>query len=626
MASLDERPANAPAEVGRTSGRERLIVAALLLLALAIRLGGLFHDLPFSYYGDELHLMKRAMSLGAGDLNPHWFHKPAFLMYVLLFVYGLYYLAGAALGRFESVDAFAGHFLNNHGPFLLMGRVVVLLCGVAIVYFVYRIGRRLSAGREVAVCGALMAAVTPALVSTSQQIKADAPCALLMLVSLLCYLRDLDSDEGKLRWLVGAGLAAGFAMGTKYYGLVLLPSYGLWEIGRRLRGAQDNLWLVRRLFLVTGLFVIGFFVVSPYNFIDPTWAGEVKRKVATALGGGVPVFEIDASREYLPGPGAWVGAGLDFLRRLVDRSGMGLPLAALFVVGLLASLSKARAYGRWGLIVLPTAIFLGLSVVFAPYHAQSRHLAAIVPLLCLFTWPAASAVAGILTLSASRRRKLAQATVGLLAVVSLGRSVASNMDMMRLDSRTLAYRWVVENLESTDRILAEDDGPALHPNRRAIARLRRRLGSLRPGPFVVHADRRLDILEAHVSPEARNVDFLSRQWWLNQEKTDRALARSLIDSDMGSPLISRVPRPLESYRKEGIRYILSTSIGGRWLAAFEDPDVQFPSFVRFYDALAALDPVVTFDPAEWGGKGPIIWIHDLRSLSTRRNQPGERGE
>src|SRR6185295_16229594 len=69
-------------------------LAAVLLIAAALRLWGLFHDLPFSYFGDELHFMKRAAALGTGDLNPHWFHKPAFLMYILAGVDGLYYLAG----------------------------------------------------------------------------------------------------------------------------------------------------------------------------------------------------------------------------------------------------------------------------------------------------------------------------------------------------------------------------------------------------------------------------------------------------------------------------------------------------------------------------------------------------
>ena len=74
---------------------------AVIGVATAMRVWGLFHDLPFSFYGDELHFIKRSMALGAGDLNPHWFHKPAFLMYMFAFFYGIYYLVGALFGRFD---------------------------------------------------------------------------------------------------------------------------------------------------------------------------------------------------------------------------------------------------------------------------------------------------------------------------------------------------------------------------------------------------------------------------------------------------------------------------------------------------------------------------------------------
>src|SRR5262245_20678761 len=67
-----------------------LALAAVLLLAAGLRLWGLTHDLPFSYFGDELHLLKMSAAMGTGDLNPHWFHKPAFLNYLMLLGFGLY--------------------------------------------------------------------------------------------------------------------------------------------------------------------------------------------------------------------------------------------------------------------------------------------------------------------------------------------------------------------------------------------------------------------------------------------------------------------------------------------------------------------------------------------------------
>jgi hypothetical protein len=81
---------------------------------------------------------------------------------------------------------------------------------------------------------------------------------------------------------------------------------------------------------------------------------------------------------------------------------------------------------------------------------------------------------------------------------------------------------------------------------------------------------------------------------------------------MGNPLVSRRPRPLANYRKEGIRYVITNSEARQ---IYFDPErgkaAGFPSFVRFYHELDALRPVKTFDPAVWHGKGPVIWIYDL---------------
>ncbi len=45
--------------------RDLLAVTAVVGVAALMRIWGLFHDLPFSFYGDELHMIKRSMALGA---------------------------------------------------------------------------------------------------------------------------------------------------------------------------------------------------------------------------------------------------------------------------------------------------------------------------------------------------------------------------------------------------------------------------------------------------------------------------------------------------------------------------------------------------------------------------------
>ena len=164
-----------------------------------MRLWGLRHDLPFSYFGDELHFMRRPMAMGTGDLNPHWFHKPAFLMYVLAFFYGLYFAFGALFGRFESTAEFGAHFLFEPAPFLLIGRLVVTAFGVATVYLVYRIGRKVYGTPWAGIAGAAVAAVLAPMVYSAQTIKSDVPCGFLMTLSVYVYLGARET-RGSAPW------------------------------------------------------------------------------------------------------------------------------------------------------------------------------------------------------------------------------------------------------------------------------------------------------------------------------------------------------------------------------------------------------------------------------------------
>ncbi|HSN88987.1 MAG TPA: glycosyltransferase family 39 protein, partial [Thermoanaerobaculia bacterium] len=261
-----------------------LALLSVLLLAAGIRFWGLLHDLPFSYFGDELHFMRRSIALGTGDLNPHWFHKPAFLMYVLAFFYGLYFAFGMLVGKFDSTAEFGAHFLFEPAPFLLIGRLVVAAFGVATVYLVYRIGRRVFGTPWAGIAGALTAAVLAPMVYSAQTIKSDVPCGFLMTLSVYVYLRTRETPG--LRPLVISSLLAGVAMGTHYYAIVLVPTYLALEFLRGFdRSVRWGTVLVRGA-LVGALFLAGFFLSSPYNFLDPTWVRDNTAAVQRSLGLG----------------------------------------------------------------------------------------------------------------------------------------------------------------------------------------------------------------------------------------------------------------------------------------------------------------------------------------------------
>jgi 4-amino-4-deoxy-L-arabinose transferase-like glycosyltransferase len=586
--------------------KTKLALVGILLLAAGIRLWGLFHDLPFSYYGDELHFMKRSMAMGTGDLNPHWFHKPALPMYLWLICYGLFFVAGRLLGRFGSTAEFGAYFLTTPGPFLLIGRLVVYAFGVATVWVVYRLARKAFASEAAGLTAALVAAVLAPMVASSQHMKSDVPGGFFIALSILVYLRTRDD----LRWrpFLLATLLAGIAMGAHYYGIVLVPAY----VGMELwNGASHRLpWrtALLRAALVPALFVVGFFATSPYNFLDPTWIrANVQQLKQTFFPEPKEVlYEPDSKVEFKPGTSAALGGATgDFVDVLTAQKGLGLPLTALAVLGLGAALAR-RGYPeqRWyaALVGIPILIYFLAAVTVAAFHVQPRHLNAIYPLLATLTWPGA--------LLLGRRKGVAAALVGLSCIPTAVEAAEWNREITRRDSRLVSYEWIVRNLPRDARILLDDYGPALPPDPRAAARQQALLRTMPVSPFTQAQGQRLELLRRYPSPDAFDIVELGHPWWLPREKSDAELRSNPVDLDMGSPLVSRQPRTVDGYRAEGIRFVVTNSEArNRYFQGGEG--AGFPSFVRFYRGLERERLVRTFNPKEWGGKGPVVWVYDL---------------
>lgn len=267
--------ATAPRRFQWTSYRVALV--GVLLVCAFTRFWGISHDLPFSYYPDEAHFVKRSVAFGSGDLNPHWFHKPAFFMYVLFFEYGLLFCYQYATGVIRSVDEFALRFLSDPTPFYLLGRITSALFGLGCAYLAYRIGRFLRGPWTGVAAAATLTAVFAHNVS-SMEVKADLACSFFTLLAFWFLMR--VAREGRWKYVVLAGAAAGVGMATKYYSIFLFVPM-LFAVFLNALAAPPGvggfaLWkraLSRYAMFVamTVLFFVFFFLCSPFNYLDPLW-------------------------------------------------------------------------------------------------------------------------------------------------------------------------------------------------------------------------------------------------------------------------------------------------------------------------------------------------------------------
>jgi hypothetical protein len=146
-----------------------------------------------------------------------------------------------------------------------------------------------------------------------------------------------------------------------------------------------------------------------------------------------------------------------------------------------------------------------------------------------------------------------------------------------------------------------------------VARQQALLKTIPKGPFTQHQGKRLQLLRRYPAEEGRDILELGHPWWLQQEKSDTELRSDPVDLDMSNPLFTRQPKSVDEYRAEGIRFVVTNSEArSKYFGKRAKWGEGFPSFVRFYRGLEHERLSRTFDPADWGGKGPVIWVYDLR--------------
>ena len=660
-------------------------LAVLVLLSAAARLVGIAHGLPYSYYPDEAHFVKRAVAFGSGDLNPHWFHKPALLMYILFFQYGLYYLAGSAVGWFESVDAFAVSFFKDTGPFLLIGRLTVAAFGVASVAAVYALAARAAKSRAAGLAAALVLAFAIGHIATSQDVKEDVPCAFFVILALLSMVR--FAERGGAADAAGAGVFMGLGMAVKYYPVFLVPALVLATFSAAANGGDPSKPAWRRdaraygLFLLAlVLFLLFFFAGSPFNFLDPTWYelnirgridGLAKRirlrpltdpldlafglrfkprivlttSALAAIGLGLFLGFRRLARSrlasspparllgrlagaaailflFIVGPGLayprFFGQLESFFGTLVSWQGMGplvgIPALAAAAIALFGPSPSGR------ILAAAFVAFVALSGVWTFEAIEARHLNVAYPILAaLLAGGGARLLAG---------RVPAAAAAALAAVLVLPGAIVAireNVIASRLDTRTEMAEYMEANLPQGARVLNDKGWVPLHCDtvrcQELLSEAKRSSGD---GAFLVHRTRQYELMVQAAEESSRRTFYvieLDEPWWETRERAGGSYNATPHDHDMGNPNAVREPKTLAEYRRDGVRYVVTTSKTYR-KALNADWCDRWPKFARFYAELGKLAPIHEIAESD-GRPGPTVRLYDLSHLPAAEARPGD---
>lgn len=399
---------------------------AIVIIGGLLRIVPIWFGLPYPHARpDEETAIGHAVAVLGGDLNPHFFHWPSLIFYVLAVLFAVASWIRAALSLDPTLTP---------EQYVLIARAFVALSGTVTLVVLFRIGRRMADG-TVGLLAALFLAVAILHVRESHFAMTDVVMTLLLTVSLAMLLRALDAGEemraGRLyhvRWFALAGLAGGLATSTKYSAAAVVAAMAAAQLLLLVRHRSSvslswpAAWLPAAAFMTA--FAAAFVVATPYALLDQKqFASDFRFNITHLAEGHAGDF----------------GRGWTYhlLRSLPYGTGVATCIAAIAGI-----VPMARHYRQHALVVCACAAALYVSIG-SGRTVFFRYALPLIPMVCL---AAAAGVKHVGAWLAPRAGLSRGAGVGLLAaLVALPAAVNSawfDLLLARTDTRVLAAEWL----------------------------------------------------------------------------------------------------------------------------------------------------------------------------------------
>jgi len=398
-------------------------VAALALGALALRLWGSRHGLPYVYNADEnAHFVARAIGMFDHTLNPGYFINPPGFTYVLHVIFGIGY----------GGDGVQAAFAADPGDVFAVARAASAVLGTVAVGLLAWAGARFF-DRTTGLIAAALLAVSFLAVHYSHLALNDVPALAPLCLALVGLAGVLRRGATLDHVLFGIGL--GVACAFKYTaGIVLVGYLAALAVGPR---------NVKGVGLAAVLGLAGFLVANPYALFDFATFRDGLQDQSTASNDG-------GGKLGLTEP----NGVLYYLKTLTWGLGW-IPLVAALGGAIALVRNDRRAAGVLLAIPLLFVAFMGTQ---DRYFA--RWLLPIYPVLCLLAAHGAVIAANALRERRPNLRRWAPAVAGaLLCAQGLVFSVHNDLVLSRADTRQVTRDWLVANVPEGSKIVAEPISP-----------------------------------------------------------------------------------------------------------------------------------------------------------------------
>ncbi len=403
-------------------------LAIIFIGAIALRFYGIQFGLPFYYHPDEESKLRVISGMYARDsLNPAYFLHPTALLY---FTY--------ALNKFMHFFFWGGGLTDN---IVLAGRIVSALAGSISCILLYLIGR-LSFSSKTGLYAAGLLAVLPLHVTCSRYMKEDALLTFFVLLTTLLTI--WSGRANKPKFLLLAGLVAGFSASVKYSGILTFCILLAAPFIRARSWRPNSSWL----FWVGGsllMIPVGFLILSPYVALDfSTFYKDISYEASHMSGGHTS--EITAWSQY------WT---FHFGRSLLPGLSIFTACVAIMACGVLLWHRQVMAWYLLGLLLL---FYLPAEFVKAkPAPQPERYILPCLPYLAL--------AVGVFIASLAKQYKLLARGLFLICMLAAAwRSVALARDIAP-DTRATMAQWMALNVPPQSKVFIDWQpyGPDISP-------------------------------------------------------------------------------------------------------------------------------------------------------------------
>ena len=603
-----------------SSVKGKHILLCIILIGAVLRVYGIWHGYPHSYYPDEAHFVKRALSFGSGDFNPHWFHKPAFYMYILFFEYGLLFIFGKIVGIWNSVTDFAVYYIKSPGIFYLMGRLTTVIFSLGVIALTYLAAEKIFS-RKAAIISGLIVALSYGHIIVAKDIKADTPCAFFTIASCYYLMRYLSSSR-KNDILISSVLA-GLGAATKYYSIVMLVPIFLAPIvlHKTVTNLEFKKW-AQIVSLCIVAFYFSYFLGSPYNFIDPlgrkfTFGSIFKftTSVQKVIESPEPVekskiedeMRIKKKKHSIFYKRYSIGI---FSYAKILSKGMGSFVVSLSIFGFIYLLFKKIDRKILCFFTFPI-IFISIAILIRPGNSDIRHQIVIYPFIAI------SASFGLLQiLQRDNFNRIINWILISLLFLPLLDIIPYNIMISRKDTRTLAKEWIEAQIPSGTKMIVDENGPHLQVEAEMIeTQLEKVKMEVQKGQFTTHHEKYLSyqLKAAQKSSPTYQIYEIRHPWWRSREvQSGTHRLTGEYDKDMGNPLKPVGVNNFDYYKKNDFKYAIVQS--SRYNTFLKDTPAahNFPSFTKFYRDLFTKGYLINeFSSKDGNRPGPIVKIFKI---------------